>query len=568
VSELSQSLQTAAGTILSVLAPATSRIARVAVRFHDDADTASTDGNLVIRMPRAFSGAAIPEDAPVTLGLLAHELGHWLQPLDAITEIARTKGAPFWLANIAMDIHGESFVQAAFPALRGPLRATRQAVNRAMLERYRNDLADAIARNDFPDMALNAALLARFQYPNYVWSVPNQRETPPRVHDFLLAMERFQARITPPEDLPAAFADLLDAFPELTKAGQETGSKEQGESEDGSQKTGNGSQRSEVGDQKSEDGSSGEDAQSSEDAGLDNDAASSDDGSSNAQQSEEQPLTPDADTDASAAPALGAGLGDAPDGMPEYPDTDVDDLGRILRQEMQDSVRGYTPQPEDRLRFCSLRPSPPAPQALRLARTLQPRFQAPKGSLEVAAPGRLHRLDMARGAPIPLRMDLPGHEAPAPQLILAIDLSSSMFIGQGEKAWQARIAAQALALAVKDAGGQVVVILFNTRGYVAAEEDDRLAFLSFADMRANFRGGTSFAFLERAWRRWPQHQVLVLTDGDGFMPQPLPADRERTAVLLIGSDMDVSPIAARAVPLASLDQLATVFALLIPDRRL
>jgi len=51
------------------------------------------------------------------------------------------------------------------------------------------------------------------------------------------------------------------------------------------------------------------------------------------------------------------------------------------------------------------------------------------------------------------------------------------------------------------------------------------------------------------------------------MPHALPADRERTAVLLIDSDLDVSPIAARAVPLASLDKLATVFALLIPDRR-
>ncbi len=235
---------------------------------------------------------------------------------------------------------------------------------------------------------------------------------------------------------------------------------------------------------------------------------------------------------------------------------------------MQATARGYTPVPEDELRTCSLRPTSPDPQSVRLARTLQPRFQSPRGSLEVAAPGRLDRLDMARGAPIPLRMALPGREAPAPQLILAIDLSASMFIGRGHKARQARIAAQAVALAVKDVGGQVVVILFNSHGYVAAEEDDRLAFLSFNDMLSNFRGGTSFAFLDRAWRRWPQHQVLVLTDGDGYMPHALPADRERTAVLLIDSDLDVSPIAARAVPLASLDKLATVFALLIPDRRL
>ncbi len=540
MSEISQSLQSAAGTILAVLAPASSRVARVAVRFREDADSASTDGNLVIRMPREFAGAPIPDDAPVTLGLLAHELGHWVQPLEAINEIARSRGAPHWLANIAMDIHGESFVQSAFPALRGPLAATRKEVKQTMLARYRHDLADAVARRDFPDMALQAALIARFGWPARAWTSPQRNElrAPDRIHHFLLAMERFLAHHTQPDELPAAFASLLDDFPELTKP-QAAGSKQQGESGE-----------------ESDDGAAAPPSNADDDAEAGGPASDSND-------SDE--AGDDAD---SGQPASGAGLGESDhDALPAYAETDADELGRILRQEMQAAARGYTPVPEDELRTCSLRPSPPDPQAQRLARTLQPRFQSPRGSLEVAAPGRLDRLDLARGAAIPLRMALPGREAPASQLILAIDLSSSMFIGRGHKARQARIAAQAVALAVKAAGGQVVVILFNSHGYVAAEEDDRLAFLSFSDMHSGFRGGTSFAFLDRAWRRWPQHQVLVLTDGDGTMPHALPADRERTAVLLIDSDLDVSPIAARAVPLASLDKLATVFALLIPDRR-
>ncbi len=560
MSEISQSLQSAAGTILAVLAPAASRIARVAVRFREDADSASTDGNLVIRMPRAFAGAAIPDDAPVTLGLLAHELGHWVQPLDAITEIARSRGAPHWLANIAMDIHGESFVQSAFPALRGPLVATRKAVKQTMLARYRRDLADAVARRDFPDMALQAALIARFGWPARVWTPPNRSElrAPDRIHHFLLAMERFLAHHTPPDELPAAFASLLDDFPELTrpegKQGQGAGSREQGEAGKGAATS------------SSDANDAGDDADDSSNASG---KASDDDAEDGAPASDSNDSDePGSDAD-SGQPAAGAGLGESDsDALPAYAETDADDLGRILRREMQATARGYTPVPEDELRTCSLRPSPPDPQAVRLARTLQPRFQSPRGALEVAAPGRLDRLDMARGAAIPLRMALPGREAPAPQLILAIDLSASMFIGHGHKARQARIAAQAVALAVKDAGGQVMVILFNSHGYVPAEEDDRLAFLSFSDMHSGFRGGTSFAFLDRAWRRWPQHQVLVLTDGDGYMPHALPADRERTAVLLIDSALDVSPIAARAVPLASLDKLASVFALLIPDRRL
>ncbi len=543
MSEISQSLQSAAGTILSVLAPAASRIAGVAVRFSEDADSASTDGNLIIRMPRAFAGAAIPDDAPITLGLLAHELGHWVQPLDEITAIAHSRGAPHWLANIAMDIHGESFVQGTFPAMRGPLAATRKAVKQTMLARYRRDLSDAVARRDFPDMALQAALIARFGWPARAWTPPQRNElrAPDRIHRFLLAMERFLAHHTPPDELPAAFASLLDDFPELTRPEGKlrAGSGEQGES--GEESSEGAAASPSNADDDAEDGGPASDSKDSDEPGSDAD---------------------------SGQPAAGAGSGESDhDALPAYAETDADELGRILRQEMQATARGYTPAPEDELRTCSLRPSPPDPQAMRLARTLQPRFQTRRGGQEVAAPGRLNRLDMARGAPIPLRMGLPGREAPAPQLILAIDLSSSMFIGRGERARQARIAAQAVALAVKDAGGQVVVILFNSHGYVAAEADDRLAFLSFSDMHSGFRGGTSFAFLDRAWRRWPQHQVLVLTDGDGYMPHALPADRERTAVLLIDSDLDVSPIAARAVPLASLDKLATVFALLIPDRR-
>ena len=36
-------------------------------------------------------------------------------------------------------------------------------------------------------------------------------------------------------------------------------------------------------------------------------------------------------------------------------------------------------------------------------------------------------------------------------------------------------------------------------------------------------GGTTFAFLPHVWRQWPDHRVLLLTDGYATPPATLPA---------------------------------------------
>ena len=46
------------------------------------------------------------QDAPVAIGLLAHELGHFLQPLAEVQQVEQETGAPHWLANILLDIRG------------------------------------------------------------------------------------------------------------------------------------------------------------------------------------------------------------------------------------------------------------------------------------------------------------------------------------------------------------------------------------------------------------------------------------------------------------------------------
>jgi hypothetical protein len=128
----------------------------------------------------------------------------------------------------------------------------------------------------------------------------------------------------------------------------------------------------------------------------------------------------------------------------------------------------------------------------------------------------------------------------------------------------AQTAAQALALAVQEAGGEVVGILFDNSAQVADTGD---AALLFSDPGSLDYGGTAFEFLVDVWRRWPAHHVLLVTDGDGSIPPALPGDKARTSAILIPPDCDfdvISQIAARVVLLGDLRGLADVLALLTP----
>jgi hypothetical protein len=158
-------------------------------------------------------------------------------------------------------------------------------------------------------------------------------------------------------------------------------------------------------------------------------------------------------------------------------------------------------------------------------------------------------------------MPLPGKEVPRPKAVICVDKSGSM---KGSKIELAAVAAQAVALAVKAAGGEAVGILFDDKGEVADTGDDALLFF---DRGALSYGGTDFGFLADAWRRWPQHFILLVTDGDGCIPLALPGDKARTAVILIPPDCDAAlmgQIADRVVTLSDLRGLANVLTMLVP----
>jgi hypothetical protein len=205
--------------------------------------------------------------------------------------------------------------------------------------------------------------------------------------------------------------------------------------------------------------------------------------------------------------------------------------------------------------------SQPRPEALQAMRGLRMHFLAPRGATEIVAPGRLDRRAAVLGEVVPLRMALPGKDRPRVKVLICLDKSGSI---KGPKFALSQIAAQAVALAVREAWGEAVGVLFDDQAQVATDADDALL---FAKPETLSYGGTGFEFLADAWRRWPAHIILLVTDGDGSVPLALPGDKARTSAILIPPDCDpdaMRQIAARVVTLGDLRGLADVLALLTP----
>ena len=84
------------------------------------------------------------DDQPLAVGLLAHEVSHFLQPLAAIgRNRQRQSRYPKWLVNVVIDIQGEALMESIFPSLHQPLTVCRQAVADACIPEYEREIAGA-----------------------------------------------------------------------------------------------------------------------------------------------------------------------------------------------------------------------------------------------------------------------------------------------------------------------------------------------------------------------------------------------------------------------------------------
>ena len=471
-------LDATANQILAVVAPDTARLVRAYVSLDEEADTAATDG-VRIWVPPAFEGVDVTQNTPVAVGLLVHELGHFLQPLKALEEAEQETAAPHWLGNIVADVQLEAMMAGLFPPLANTLVAVRTAVKTARLSEYTRAILQG---RNLADVACSVALAGRFCRPaasfddsgesgSPLWGTLNRHGDPAlTIRMLAFAWRLSEAQSLAPDELPDHVRQIMTEFPELRQAPARH-----------------------------------------------------------------------------AIPGGGLAV--------------VGPAGQAAQAEAAANTGAHppaAPAPVAAVRAGRGRARPEAQQA---ARGLRMHFQVARSATEIVAPDRLDRRAAALGEVVPLRMALPGKERPRPKVAICLDKSGSM---KGAKFVLAQTAAQAVALAVREAGGEVVGILFDDSAQVADTGD---AALLFSDPDGLSYGGTAFEFLADAWRRWPAHIILLVTDGDGSIPLALPGDKARTSAILIPPDCDpgaMSQIAARVVTLGDLRGLADVLTMLTP----
>jgi hypothetical protein len=470
-----------------------------------DADTASTDGQRVVKMPRRFLGVGLEDGRPeIFLGLLAHEVGHWLQPIKEIDAVEKQTRLMHGFVNIVMDVHCEHQVGLIFPLFKYPIKAVRELIGSSMARRYRRSFRKA---QDFVTAAMAALLYSRYcVHADVSFSVAligfqkyalvpmqNAAYDTGRLESLLTDVAR--VRELSSCELPETLATLAGKYPELCCQPPKLLF---GDPLDGSASEG--------------------------------------------------------DKFLSGVVQL------------QVPERDSTEACSVLEVSASGSV-------------------PPSPDVLALSRKLKNRWFAPAGVERIMAPGRLDRMAALRDQPVPYSLQCQRStrlkDSGVRKIMLAADWSVSM---EGQP-WLATLAAaQAITLALRSDGGDVRGLLFAGSAWHTVDFNAGALFFARAlsggvDLGKAEGSTTRFGWLPEVWQRYPDHQVLVLTDGAGSLPTYIPDScRIRTSALLIGLENysdeqreDVrsiaEAIAGKVVEVPSLDDLAGVWATLIPRRQ-
>jgi len=463
-------------------------------------NTASTDGRMWVRLPEEFLGIRLGEKMQVFIGLLAHEIGHWLQPLREIESVEQKTGINHDILNIILDVHLEHCVPIIFPLFAKPLEAVRILVRDAHKQDYEKGYKEA---DTFLEAADAALLFGRFCVePGLPFDAPyvliqrkatrNRKLDENRMNDLI---ERVDCvTLLSCAELPGYIAQLARDFPELCQRGPSFGGK--------------------------------------------------------------NPLD---------------SLKSGGDGM---------DIAREALQGLQVNPSQASAEVIEARPFGH---TPASAETLAISRQLTKRWDVAPVSGVIMAPGRLNRLAAVRGDPMPFTMParIKGRQSPQTKVVLIVDWSGSM--GMNENApWKAALqAAQAIALAIRSTGGDVRAAIFADHLWHALDFSADMLFagslgsISLLEVKGE---DTDFSWLPHIWQSFPDHRVVLLTDGSGHPPSAiLPSGRKRTSVVLLqlrrNAPANVAQIEAAVQSFASsfvhvddLSELAAAWALLIPRR--
>lgn len=590
VYELEKRLNNLARTLGAVIGPDFFRILNLKVHV-GKYSTASMGGSR-ISMPEFFYGSSLIENVPLAVGLLAHELGHFLQPLRETTALVEAGLVTAWLENLVLDVAGESFLEKALPGLSYGLRVPRQLIHDKLYFVY---LAGANNKDAPMCRRMESGLLAsRFLYPASVFSA-NYRLNGSRVQS--LCRDVTAAMHLLPSEIPAFLLKLSKAYPELMEVDPESEKKSKGqgnsdpsEGNDSSRKqTDSEDEKDEGEDSPKEEGSDkGGSSEESNDEAGENDNASEDlNDTTGGKGDKTEPEIGDGETEESGEtssakevapePSAGSGEGEEGDEGDEEDGEEVthhipDELAQMLEtivKQIVDTGSDYSAVAKP---IISIPPTKKviSPELDRLSKTIQVRFGQPQGKSSIVAPGYIVRREMALGDPTPYRMDVKGNKVEGPNVLIFLDESGSMSIKVPNstqiKHDVARMAAQAVSLAVVRAGGRARGGIFATHAAMA-DQGNMGALWQGTNVSGMADRRTTFLWLTEAWEKYPDPLFIIITDGKGAIPKFVSQhNKNRTVAVVIppGDAAALAPICSKVVELSDVMRLSSVLSTLIP----
>jgi len=499
---LEQAMTRQAELILSMLGANLPALIRPHVLLKEGADTASTDTKRYINMPADFDGIPTmkPEYAWARTALLAHELGHWLQPCDEIDQVQKDTGLSADFVNIVMDIQGEALIASLLPYYNEHLTRLRRHVGKKHRKAYADQAATLAKASSFLGAAMSLSLMGRYVlyptspfYPNNwleiipihgkLWAYKKRSRVGKRMAELLRRMS-YAAQIRALE-LPGFLREIARDFPDLCN---------------------------------------------------------------------EQEASPFSIPD--------SGHGGMPGG---------ELLGKLLEE-----LEKHKPQ-RPQISFWegdAVGINPASLEENRRANAMQLHFDTPKGGIEIMAPGRFDRMAALGGSPMPWTMTIQDDAGTAKMsdLLVAVDISGSM----QEPKWSMAIsAARSITLAVKAAGGDVRGLVFDDQVWYAKGYNSKVFFASsvagLSLLKAN--NLTSFEWLPFLWSKYPNHRIVILTDGGDYSDLSgithIPArQRARTSAIVIpdGDAENMKVVAANVIEVSSLDLLAGAMTSVLPRR--
>jgi hypothetical protein len=491
---LEQALTRQAELILSMLGTSLPALIRPHVVLQDTAETASTDAKCYIYMPLEFDGIPTmkPEFSWARTALLAHELGHWLQPCDQIDQVTEDTGLDPDFVNVVMDVQGEALIASLLPYYNKHLTELREHVGQQSRGDYAKYAKEAAADDKFLGAAMPLALIGRYvispDLPFFeaydvvrlyekMWAYGAGDKAGDRMQE-LLERVSLAAEIKAIE-LPDFLRKIAQDFPELCN---------------------------------------------------------------------QQAACP--------FPVFGHGGSPNSSALQKFGEHEPSNWPVSFWEGDAIGVRPATQEEQRRANAMTLH------------------FSTPKGGIEIMAPGRFDRLAALSGSPMPWTMHLQSDAGTEEMsdVFLAVDFSGSMNHGKWETALSA---ARSITLAVQAQGGDVRGLVFDHQVWYARQYDSKVFFASSVAgaSLANPKGATSFTWLPLIWQEFPNHRVVIITDGGSSGDlngiHHIPArQRARTGAIVIpeGDPENMKTVAANVIEVWFLDLLAGAVTSVLPRR--